>query len=49
MDDLYEPGQCLVCGGRGGWWTGTSRETCSRCSGDGWDPARSEPWFPVVA
>ena len=45
-DEWYEPGQCLVCGGRGGWWTGGERTTCGRCDGDGWDPARNRQWFP---
>lgn len=50
MDDaLYEPGQCLVCGGRGGWWSMEHRETCSRCAGTGWDPDRAKPWFPKEA
>lgn len=39
------PGQCVLCGGRGGWWSSVHRETCTRCDGDGWDPARDEPWF----
>lgn len=39
------PGQCLLCGGRGGWWSVSFRETCTRCGGDGWDPARDRPWF----
>ncbi|PSJ23893.1 hypothetical protein B7P34_36325 [Streptosporangium nondiastaticum] len=42
---LVTPGQCLSCGGRGGWWSGEFRETCTRCGGDGWDPMRDEPWF----
>ena len=46
-DDLYVPGQCLVCGGRGGWWAPSGRAVCSRCDGDGWDPARDSPWFPA--
>lgn len=40
-----QPGQCLLCGGRGGWWSSEHRETCTRCDGTGWDPSRSEPWF----
>lgn len=45
-DDVQPtPGQCLCCGGRGGWWSGEFRETCSRCAGTGWDPDRDEPWF----
>jgi DnaJ-class molecular chaperone len=49
MSDV-EPtqGQCLVCGGRGGWWSDAFREACSRCDGTGWDPARAKPWFPIV-
>jgi hypothetical protein len=40
------PGQCLGCGGRGGWWSAPEfRETCSRCAGTGWDPARNDQWF----
>lgn len=39
---------CLVCGGRGGWWSyppGTEyladgfREMCTRCGGTGWEPS----------
>lgn len=39
------PGQCLCCGGRGGWWSGDFRETCASCHGCGWDPAADEQWF----
>lgn len=47
--DRWEPtpGQCLTCGGRGGWWSGEFREPCPRCKGDGWDPARNESWFKL--
>jgi hypothetical protein len=46
-DALYVPGQCLVCGGRGGWWIDDfGRDVCSRCDGDGWDPSRGQSWFP---
>ncbi len=50
MSDVWwepTPGQCLTCGGRGGWWTDTAetRTVCPRCHGGGWDPARNEPWF----
>lgn len=45
-DDLYVKGQCLCCGGRGGWWSAEFRETCGRCDGTGWDPARESVWFP---
>jgi DnaJ-class molecular chaperone len=33
--------RCLICGGRGGWWSGEFRETCTGCKGSGWetDPA----------
>jgi DnaJ-class molecular chaperone len=42
-------GQCLCCGGRGGWWIGVKdRATCPRCAGSGWDPAQNEPWFLIV-
>ncbi len=47
----WEPtvGQCLTCGGRGGWWTGPEvRTTCPRCHGDGWDPARHTDWFQAT-
>lgn len=49
MSDI-EPtqGQCLVCGGRGGWWSGEFREQCSRCEQTGWDPRRDDPSFPKV-
>lgn len=30
--------RCLVCGGRGGWWSGEFRETCSHYDGTGWEP-----------
>lgn len=48
MNIYYEPGQCLCCGGRAGWWSLEHRERCPRCDGTGWDPARNEPWFPTL-
>lgn len=30
---------CILCGGRGGWWTLDVREPCSRCSQTGWEPS----------
>jgi hypothetical protein len=40
------PGQCLVCGGRGGY-PGLGRATtlCLRCEGTGRDPARASDWY----
>lgn len=41
--------RCVLCGGRGGWWSWSDlaphtleaafRETCSYCSGSGWEPS----------
>lgn len=51
MSDLIEnwlvtPGQCLLCGGRGGYPCGpTGTMTCTRCKGDGRDPDRGTEWF----
>lgn len=35
---------CVLCGGRGGWWTDdgnaiSTRTACTRCSQTGWEPA----------
>ena len=48
--NTWEPtvGQCLLCGGRGGWWTVDTRTVCTRCDGDGWDPARDTAWFKAT-
>jgi len=47
MTEQWEPtvGQCLVCGGRGAWWSGPRRDTCIRCKGTGWDPCRHKAWY----
>lgn len=46
---LVTPGQCLLCGGRGGYPGGdTGTMTCTRCAGTGRDPARGEGWFMDV-
>lgn len=45
-EDAPMQGQCLLCGGRGGWWSGEFREQCPRCRQTGWDPRRDDPWFP---
>jgi hypothetical protein len=44
---LTELGQCLTCGGRGGWPGASANEVvlCSRCPGDGRDPARGSDWY----
>ncbi len=40
------PGQCLLCGGRGGYPGGTTgTAVCTRCEGTGRDPSRGENWF----
>ncbi len=31
--------ECLVCGGRGGWWSGEFREQCKHCKQTGWEPS----------
>ncbi len=43
---LTTVGQCLACGGRGGW-PGIAQETipCSRCDATGRDPHRYDDWF----
>lgn len=39
-------GQCLVCGGRGGYPTiGGSITLCPRCDGCGRDPQRASDWY----
>lgn len=47
MTEQWEPtpGQCLTCGGRGGWWTDEARTTCPRRKGNGWDPDRDAAWY----
>lgn len=42
---LVAPGQCLVCGGRGGYPRLGGIDLCSRCEGTGRDPQRGEDWY----
>ena len=42
---LCMPGQCLVCGGRGGYPVGERTALCPRCTGSGRDPDRESEWF----
>jgi hypothetical protein len=41
------PIRCLVCGGRGGWWSGEFREQCQRCKQTGWEPD-PQPWLVAL-
>lgn len=46
---LTTPGQCLICGGRGGWPGPEDENTlCSRCHGNGRDPQRGSDWYMDV-
>lgn len=46
---LVSPGQCLVCGGRGGWaGPGLATTLCPRCRGTGRDPDRAAAWYMDV-
>lgn len=43
---LVTPGQCLVCGGRGGYpGPGPATILCPRCKGTGRDPDRGSNWY----
>ena len=44
---LVKPGQCLVCGGRGGYPSSHPEKTilCTRCGGTGRDPQRGSDWY----
>lgn len=43
---LITPGQCLLCGGRGGYpGAGQTTQLCTRCDGTGRDPARATNWY----
>jgi hypothetical protein len=46
---LITLGQCLVCGGRGGWaGPGAGTTLCPRCGGSGRDPDRASDWYMDV-
>lgn len=39
-------GQCLVCGGRGGYpGPADTTQLCPRCEGTGRDPDRGSDWY----
>jgi hypothetical protein len=45
MTWLVTPGQCLTCGGRGGYPGTYYTLLCTRCAGTGRDPARGSEWY----
>ncbi len=49
MSSEVRLGQCLVCGGRGGWWNpGPVRQMCKHCCGSGRDPDRASGWYSDI-